>query len=121
MRRTHEPDRKGAVAARRTRLNSKLLPSAGERPRPHLVAAALPVAPAATTHELHVPPAVVGFLAVSFALLLAAAAVAVVPARALPSRLSAAIDGRRDLLLLGALSILGFAFALIFLLGLASA
>ncbi len=62
VRRTHEPDHKGAVAARRTRLNSKLLPSAGERPRPHLVAAAVPVPPAATTHELHVPPAVVGFL-----------------------------------------------------------
>ena len=121
VRRTYEPDRKGAVAARRTRPSSKLPPSAGERRLPHLVAAAVPAPPAATTHELHVPAAVVGFFAVSLALLLAAAAVAVVPARALPSRLSAAIDGRRDLLLLGALGILGFAFALILLLGLASA
>jgi hypothetical protein len=81
----------------------------------------VPVAPAATTNELHVPAVAVEFLAVAFALLLAAAAVAVVPARALPSRLSAAIDGRRELLLLGALGILGFAFVLILLLGLASA
>jgi hypothetical protein len=79
------------------------------------------VAPNATTNELHVPAAAVGFLAVAFALLLAVAAVAFVPARALPSRLSATIDRRRDLLLLGALSILGFAFALIVLLALASA
>jgi hypothetical protein len=115
----HKPDRVG-VAPRLTRPTPNRSPGA-QPPKQRLVAAGLPIAPAAATNQLRLPPGVLAFLAFSLAILLATAAAVLVPARALPPRLSAAVDGRRELLLLGALCLLGLGFALVLLVGLASA
>jgi hypothetical protein len=92
-----------------------------EQPDPRIVAAGLPAAPTTATNQLRLPSAVLAFLALSLAILLATAALVAVPARVLPTRLSSAVDGRRELLLLGALCLLGLGFAVVLLVGLASA
>jgi hypothetical protein len=106
----------GGLALRRTR------PSA-TRPtpeRPPLVAAAA-VAPAATTDDLRLPSGVLFLFAAAFLFLLVAAAVALVPSRALPARLSVAVGRRREQLLFVALCMVGVGFAVVLLVALASA
>lgn len=121
MPRAHKPSRRGvAVGPRHNRPPAKPPSASTKQPGTRLAAASLPVAPAAT-NRLNLPSPILAFLALSLAILLATAALVVVPARALPSRLSAAVDGRRELLLLGALCLLGFGFAVALLIGLASA
>jgi hypothetical protein len=79
--------------------------------RPQLAATAAPAAPAPTTDELRVPGGMLVLLA-GFALLLVTALVALVPMRALPSRVGAAVDGRRELLEFVATCALGLGIAL---------
>ena len=116
--RTHELDPGGAVAAQSTRQVGKRLAAAPERSR--LVAAAAPVTPATTTDELRLPSGVLAFLAAGFALLLVTTAVAIVPVRALPRRIAAEIDGRRELLFFVALCTLAVGFVLTLLVAIAS-
>lgn len=88
--------------------------------RPRLVATAAPLAPAVTAKEVRLPAALLALIAAAFMFLLVTAAVALVPARALPARVSAAVDGRRELLVFIALCALGFAFGIVLLMALAS-
>jgi hypothetical protein len=106
----------GGLAARRT-------PPSVTRPapkRPPLVAAAA-VAPAATTDDLRVPSGVLFLFVAAFLFLLVTAAVALVPSRALPARLSVAVGRRREQLLFLALCSVGVGFAIVLLVALASA
>jgi len=59
-------------------------------------------------------------LAGGFLFLLVTAAVAVVPAHALPTRVACAVDGRREQLLFVAVCVLGLGFVLTFLVAFAS-
>jgi hypothetical protein len=81
------------------------------RDRPRLTANAAPAAPAATTDELRIPGGILALL-VGFALVLATAVLAVVPVRALPSRVGTAVDGRRELLEVVGMCALGLGIAL---------
>jgi hypothetical protein len=83
-----------------------------EPDRPHLVAVATPVTGSAATDELRLPAGLLLLLAGGFLFLLVTAAVAVVPAHALPTQVAAAVDGRREQLLFVALCALGLGFVL---------
>ena len=69
----------------------------------------------ATKDELHLPAGLLFLLAGGFLFLLVTAAVAVVPARALPARVATAVDRRGEQLLFVALCALGLCFAVAFL------
>lgn len=74
----------------------------------------------ATSDELHLPAGLLFLLAGGFLFLLVTAAVAVVPARALPARIATAVDGRGEQLLFVALCALGLCFTVVFLIAFAS-
>ena len=74
----------------------------------------------ATKDELHLPAGLLFLLAGGFLFLLVTAAVAVVPARALPARVATAVDRRGEQLLFVALCALGLCFAVAFLLAFVS-
>ena len=90
-------------------------PASEPRP-PRFVAAALPVA---STDASLLPAGILVLLAATFVFLLAAAAAALMPAHALPSRLSAVADRWREQLFFVALCALG-CFATVLLVALAS-
>jgi hypothetical protein len=69
---------------------------------------------------VHLPVGVFALFAAAFLCLLLAAAVAIVPASALPSRVAAAVDGRREALLFVALCVLGFGLVVMLFIALAS-
>lgn len=94
--------------------------SAAGPDRSRLDAAPVPVAPAAATGELRIPSALLALLAAGFVALLATAAVAIVPTRAFPTRVAAAVDGRRELLLFVALCTLALGLLLTLLVAFAS-
>ena len=74
----------------------------------------------ATKDELHLPADLLFLLAGGFLFLLVTAAVAVVPARALPARVATAVDRRGEQLLFVALCALGLCFAVAFLIAFVS-
>jgi hypothetical protein len=91
------------------------------RDRPQLASApAAPLAARATRDELRLPAGGLFLLAGGFLFLLVTAAVALVPARALPLRIADAVDGRGEQLLFIALCALGLCFAVAFLIAFVS-
>jgi hypothetical protein len=88
--------------------------------RPQLAATAAPAATPAATDELRLPAGLLFLLAGGFLFLLVTAAVAVVPARALPARVATAVDRRGEQLLFVALCALGLCFTVVFLIAFAS-
>lgn len=117
--RTHKPPPASGVATSHRRPVPKRPAPEPDRPRFVAVAAA-PVAARAPRDELHLPSGGLFLLAGGFLFLLVTAAVAVVPARALPVRVAAAVDGRSEQLLFVALCALGLCFAVAFLIAFVS-
>jgi len=117
--RTHKPPPgTGAATAYRRPVATRPAPQADS---PQLVAAAAAPGAARTTRdELRLPAGALFLLAGGFLFLLVTAAVAVVPARALPERVADAVDGRGEQLLFVALCALGLCFALTFLIAFVS-
>jgi hypothetical protein len=108
--RAHEPDPRNSIATSYKRPVAKR--PAPERDRPRSVAAAAPVAASAPRDELRLPAGIVFLLAGGLLFLLVTAAVAVIPARALPARAAVAVEGRREQLLFVGLCALGLGFTL---------
>lgn len=75
---------------------------------------------AAPTNELRIPAAITFLVLLAFVLLLAVAAVALLPVRVLPAGVAASLDGHREDLVLVALCTLAFSFVLVLLVVLAS-
>jgi hypothetical protein len=94
--------------------------SAAGRTRPQLVAATAPAALAATTNELTSPAEILFLVLAAFAGLLVVVGVVAVPARVLPARVAAAVDGRREQLMFVALCALSLGFVLVFFVALGS-
>ena len=74
-----------------------------------------------TANDLRVPPGVLLLFGATLAFLLLVAAVALVPARALPVRLSAVVTGRREELLFVALCTVGVGVVVLILVARAAA
>jgi hypothetical protein len=78
------------------------------------------VAARATKDELRLPTGLLFLFAGGFLFLLVSAALAIVPARALPARVATAVDRRGEQLLFVALCALGLCFTVAFLIAFAS-
>jgi hypothetical protein len=74
-----------------------------------------------TADDLRVPPGVLLLFGATLAFLLLIAALALVPARALPVRVSAVVTGRREELLFVALCMVGVGVVVLLLVALAAA